>query len=327
VAGERQLSVRAVQVAVVGGGPAGLTAAIAAARSGARVVLLDENRSLGGQLRYRIAELPELDSSSNRPPRLAKALIGEARDAGVDLRPGTVAWGLFADRVLAVAEGEESYHLEAEQIILATGSTDLPVPFAGGSLPGVMTSRAIQILLHIHRVLPGRRFAVIGIGIEAEEVGRDIAAAGGQVVVRIDPARHGTDLLAEGDDGVRAVTIAGERYDVDAIIVAGGRQPDAQLALMAECDAGYAPALGGIVPLRDADLRSSIPGIFVAGDGAGICDVATAIAEGRLAGLSAAATLGLLSAETLSAARSAYSNAVRDRAAIVDSLHAVRTHV
>jgi thioredoxin reductase len=317
--------VRRVQIAVVGGGPAGLSAATAASRAGANVVLVDENRSLGGQLRYRIADLPLLDPPLNRPPRLAETLIAEATAAGVDLRPGAIAWGLFAGPVLAIAEEADSYHLQAEQIVLATGSTDLPFAFPGGSLPGVMTARAIQILLHVHRVLPGQRFALIGA--DTEEVGRDIALAGGLIVVRIDPDLHRAGLAAEGDDGVSAVTDAGNRYDVDAVVIAVGRQPDAELALMAECDAGYDATLGGIVPLRDARLRTRVPGILVAGDGAGICDVATATAEGRLAGLSAAAALGLIAEDKLDSAAAVYAATSRDRAARVASLRPVPAHV
>jgi sarcosine oxidase subunit alpha len=299
--------VNGVQLAVVGGGPAGLSAAIAAARAGARVVLFDENPSLGGQLRYRIAELPNIEPPLNFPPRLTEALVGEARDAGVDLRAAATAWGLFAGPVLAVADESGSSQMEPAAIVLATGSTDLPFSFPGGSLPGVLTGRAIQILLHVHRILPGRRFAVVGAGTEADEVCRDVATAGGEVVLRIDPARHSSDLAAEGDQGIHTITVAGKRHDVETIVVAVGRRPDAELALMIECAAGYSPALGGLVPLRDGDLRTSVPGIFVAGDAAGTCDVATALAEGNFAGLSAAAALGLVSGATLDEARTAAS--------------------
>lgn len=298
---------RSVQVAVVGGGPAGLSAAATAALAGAQVLLLDENRALGGQLRYRIADLPNLGF----PSRLAETLIAEAHEAGADLRTRAVAWGLFPGSILAVSEPDASYHLRADQIILATGSTDLPFPFPGGSSPGVMTARAVQILFHIHRVLPGRRFAVIGTGPEAEEVSRDVALAGGEVVTQLDPQVSIPDIGAE----------------VDTTIIAVGRQPDAELALMAECDAAYAASLGGFVPLRDQNLRTSVPGILIAGDAAGICDVAAAIAEGRFAGLSAAAALGLLPNDALVAARTAYTTATGGRAAAAASLSPVPTHV
>jgi thioredoxin reductase len=298
---------RRAQVAVVGGGPAGLSAATTAARAGAQVILLDENHKLGGQLRYRLTESPGFDNL----PRLGTSLIAEARDAGIDLHAGAVVWGLFPGSILAVTEPDNAYHLQADQIILATGSTDLPFTFPGSSSPGVMTSRAIQIILHIHRVLPGRRFAVIGTGPEAEEVSRDIELAGGQVVARVDP-EHGISAMAD---------------DIDITIIAVGRQPDCELALMVECEAGYATNLGGHVPLRDQNLRSSVPGIIVAGDAGGVCDVATAIAEGQFAGLSAAAALGLLTNDALAGARTTYISATGDRAATAATLIPVPTHV
>ncbi|HKG27416.1 MAG TPA: FAD-dependent oxidoreductase, partial [Thermomicrobiales bacterium] len=285
------------QVAVVGGGPAGLSAALAAARAGAGVVLFDENPSFGGQLRYRIADLPPLEF----PPRLAEKLIAEARNAGVELRPQTVVWGLFPGGVLAVSEGIDSYQIRADQIVLATGSTDLPFTFPGGSLPGVMTARGLQILLHVQRVLPARHFAVVGAGPEAVEVRRDIELADGRVVVQVDPECDGSSLAAEGEDAVQAMDIAGDRHEVDAVVIAIGRQPDNELAQMVACEAGFSAELGGFVPLRDANLRTSVPGILVAGDAAGICDAGMAIAEGRFAGLSAAAALGLVSDGTLDA--------------------------
>jgi heterodisulfide reductase subunit A-like polyferredoxin len=74
-------------------------------------------------------------------------------------------------------------------------------------------------------------------------------------------------------------------------------------------------------------VRTSVPGILVAGDAAGISDVATAIAEGRFAGLSAADALGLLPDEALDEARTAYHTATGNRAAIAASLSPVPTHV
>jgi hypothetical protein len=175
--------------------------------------------------------------------------------------------------VLSVAEPATgaSYQLRAERVVLATGSTDLPFPFAGGSLPGVFSARAIQILLHIHRVRPGRRFAILGSGPEAEEVANDVRRTGGEVVLQTMPA-DGAAVAAEGAGSVEAIWLRDRRFAADAVVVAVGRQPDPQLALMAECAAG----LG---------------------------DVPAMAAEGTLAGLSAAAGLGLASDQAVAAAR------------------------
>jgi sarcosine oxidase subunit alpha len=289
--------VRTTQVAVVGGGPAGLSAAIAAARSGATTTLIDEQPEPGGQLRYRLAPFPlgvGPRQVAVRPWAMRNDLIAQARQAGVDLRPGALAWGLFADNALAVVEPGigATYQLRADRIVLATGSTDLPFPFGGGSLPGVFAARAVQILLHLHRVLPGRRFAVVGDGPEAKELAADLRLAGGELVVRAQPA-DGTAIVAEGVGGVEAIWLGERRYPVDVVVVAVGRQPDPQLALMAGCAAGFSAALGGVVPSRDDRLTTTNPGILVAGDAAGLGDVPAMLAEGTLAGVCAAAALGL----------------------------------
>ena len=305
---------REAQVAVVGAGPAGLSAAAAAARSGARVVLLDEQPVPGGQLRYRIAALAVGPDHGGpvRPAALSTDLISRATDAGVDIRSRVLAWGLFGDNVLGILEGEDSFPLRAERIVLATGSTDRPLPFPGGTLPGVFSARAVQLLLHVHRVRPGRRFVVVGDGAEAAEVGEDIALAGGEVVARVSETAS-AGLVAEGTTGVETVAVEGRRQAAEVVVVAVGRQPDPQLALMAGCAAGHSAELGGFVPIRDADLRTSVPGIFVCGDGAGICDVPTALAEGRLAGLAAAASLGLAPATEVAPARDALGRLAPDR--------------
>ena len=297
---------RETQVAVVGGGPAGLSAAITVRRSGARTVLLEEQAELGGQLRYRTAPFP-LGIGPRpvgvRPWVMRTDLINQARQAGVDLRTGALTWGLFESNVLTVVEPEtgDSYQLRAERVILATGSTDLPFPFPGGSLPGVFSARAVQLLLHVYRVLPGRRVVILGDGPEANEVANDVRQAGGEVVLQVSPADPGT-IAAEGATGVAAISLRGQRLAADVVVVAVGRQPDPQLALMAECAAGYSAPLGGFVPVRDDRLVTTHPGILVAGDAAGLCDVPTALAEGTLAGVSAAAGLGLTRAEAAAAA-------------------------
>jgi sarcosine oxidase subunit alpha len=300
--------VRSIQVAVVGGGPAGLAAAIAAARSGAATVLLDEQQEPGGQLRYRLAPIP-LDAGPRRIPTRPWAfradLIGQAMQAKVDLRPGSIVWGLFADNVLTVAEPATgaSYQLRAERVVLATGSTDLPFPFAGGSLPGVFSARAIQILLHVHRVRPGRRFAILGMGPEAQELADDVRQAGGEVVLQTKPAAAA--VAAEGESGVEAIWLRDRRIATDVIVVAMGRLPDPHLALLAECAAGHSATLGGVVPVRDERLTTTQPGILVAGDTAGLGEVPAMLAEGTLAGLSAAVGLGLSSDQAVAAARHA----------------------
>jgi sarcosine oxidase subunit alpha len=291
-------------VAIAGGGPAGLAAAAAAADAGATVLLFEEQPRLGGQLRYRAQPVAaRVGEHAMRPDRLLALLADEAIAAGAELRTGALATGHFPDGALLIVEGDRGWSLRPDAVIVATGSTDLPYPFAGATFPGVFSGRGLQILLNEHRVKPGRRFAVIGSGGEAEELAVDIMLAGGEVVWSgIAPAPF---LAAESPDGVTALRIGQERHAVDVIAIAVGRQPAAALATMAGTALGFCAELGGMAPVVDERLQSPASGVFVAGDAAGVGSIGVAIAEGRLAGVAAAAMLGLADEDDVAAARAA----------------------
>lgn len=290
------------RVAVVGAGPAGLAAATAAARLGAAVSLYDEQPESGGQLRYRVRPVvPGPGHAAVRPNHLAARLTAEAITVGVSIETGAVVAGLFLPRALLVVRDREAWRSNPDAVILATGSTDLPFPFAGATLPGVFSARGLQILLNVHRVRPGRRFAIIGGDDAAEELADDVLLAGGEVVWSgIAPDSF---FRAVGDTGVRQLIVGQERFGVDIVAIAVGRQADPALAVMAGVPVVFAPELGGLVPIVDDSMESPVPRVFVAGDAAGIGTVATVIAEGRLAGTAAAASLGLVGGELVDESR------------------------
>ncbi len=288
-------------VAVVGGGPAGLAAAIAVATAGAETRLYDEQDALGGRLRSRALPVTHPNGETIAAPALLTTLVADATAAGATLSPRSVVWGLFPERTLGVVEHRRSHSIAPDVVILAPGATDRALPFPGASLPGVITGRAMQILLNRHRVRPGRRFAIVGRD-GADEIGADIRGAGGEIVVQVaepDPDA----MVAEGADGIRTLTVAGVTHEVDIVVIAAGRQPDIALALMAGCAAAYDPLGDAFLPVRDRDLRTNLPGIIIAGDGAQPGTIEQALAEATLAGVSAAALVGLTSEETLAAAR------------------------
>ena len=212
---------------------------------------------------------------------------------------GTVA-GCFAGLELLVVEGGVASRLTPDALIVTTGSTDLPFPFAGATLPGVFSARGMQILLNRAWVRPGRRFAIVGGDADAEELAVDILLAGGEVVWSgIAPAPF---LRAEGAK-------ACARWSLDRIL-RGRRHRDRRgpTGRPRACDDGRRAArflrgVGGLVPLFDDRMRSPVCWLFVAGDAAGVGSVAAVIAEGRLAGISAAASLGLASEEDVAAVR------------------------
>ncbi len=282
----------AAEITVVGAGPAGLAAAIAATEAGATVVVYDEWPEPGGELRYRVAphRLPGYDGTL-RPGDLRADLLRRLSSTSATIAAGAIVWGLFESGAATVSRDGGSAEIRPDAMVLATGSTDAALPFPGATLPGVLTSRATQLLLNRYRVLPGRRFAVVGGGAEGAEVAADIRLVGAEVVVVAD-AR--ADIVAEGRDSVEGVVVNGRRHPVDLVVVAAGRCPDIALAQMAGCPIGVDSALGGWTPRVDDRLQMPGRPLFVAGNAAGICDLATALAEGRLAGLAAATALGLL---------------------------------
>ncbi len=137
-----------VQVAVIGAGPAGLTAAAEASSQGAEVVLFDEQPSPGGQIYRAIESVSDsqkdvLGSSYGKGARLAQAL----RDSKVDYRPGSTVWQLTAEREIGFSRDGSAGLMTADQVILASGAQERPFPIPGWTLPGVATAGAAQILL------------------------------------------------------------------------------------------------------------------------------------------------------------------------------------
>jgi pyruvate/2-oxoglutarate dehydrogenase complex dihydrolipoamide dehydrogenase (E3) component len=312
--------VRSFQVTVVGGGPAGISAAMAAAESGAQTLLVDEQAALGGQLRWRLSTvgIPHANLAARPGPTLARDLAAWLGTRGdrLEIATGTVAWGLFEDNVLGLSTEENAYQVQSDAIVLATGSTDVALPFPGWTLPGVMMARALQIFMHVHRVLPARRWVVLGDSDPADEVAHDIEAAGGEVVRRWPDA--GT-IEAGGNAQVERVVCDGEAVEADGVALALGRQPDAELAFQAGAAAAFDWTLGGHVPILDADLRTSDSELLVCGDASGICTIEEAALEGRLAGLVAAGA----SADHVESARDEYADQVnQDRLAAMERARA-----
>lgn len=281
---------RQVDVAVVGAGPAGIAAALAAAGAGAKTALLDEQSAVGGSLRWRIAPLADLsaefaDLSDQPAVKIASVLAERVGASSIDVATSAVAWGWFEGNILGVLAADGAYELEAGAIVVATGSTDRMMPFAGSTLPGVMTGRAVQIFLHQHRVFPGRMFAVIGGGADADEVVTAIESAGATVACR---AADVDDVRVGGKRRVERISCGETTGEVDCVVVALGRQPDPELALQALAENALRPEAGGFVPALNADGETSVAKVYVAGDAAGIVRDAEAFAQGRLSGLAAA---------------------------------------
>jgi NADPH-dependent 2,4-dienoyl-CoA reductase/sulfur reductase-like enzyme len=333
------------ELLVVGAGPAGLCAAIEAARAGVRVVVVDENARPGGQI---FRQLPQPFRAAN-PSRLGaefrrgRALLDQLERLPIRLLSNAVAWGSFEDRVLEVTHDGLPLRLGGEAIVLATGAYDRPVPLPGWTLPGVLTVGGAQTILKSQRILPGRRLLMAGTGPLQLVVASQLARAGAELICVADPVpawqvlRHTPALLRawsitrdgigyrwnllrarvpwmtpyvlvriEGRDEVEGATVAradgewrpipgSERtFDVDTVCVGYGLVPSIELPRLLGCRAFFDPLGDAWVPERGPEFETSVPNVFVVGDGAGVAGAVVAAEEGRIAGLAVAERLGRL---------------------------------
>jgi glycine/D-amino acid oxidase-like deaminating enzyme len=150
-------------VLVIGAGPAGLAAAIAAAEAGATVVALDERDAPGGQYLKPLAS-SHAHAAPDRQFRQGAALRERAVAAGVVFAFGATVWGAFAPDEVAALVGGENIVFRPRRLILAAGAHERPVPIPGWTLPGVMTTGCLQTLARANRVSPGDSVVIAGNG-------------------------------------------------------------------------------------------------------------------------------------------------------------------
>ncbi|WP_166790384.1 NAD(P)/FAD-dependent oxidoreductase [Cryobacterium tagatosivorans] len=175
----------AFDLVVIGGGPAGLTAARDVAAAGGRVMVVDENHAMGGKLRGQLHEDPT-DSSWWKGWELAEQGEKDAVAAGARMITDVVAWGLEPGWTVRLTypagrNGGPS-HLTSRAVLVATGAVERPMPVTGWTLPGAMTIGAAQVLTNIHRVKPGRRVLVVGMDVLSLTIARAMQLAGVDVM-------------------------------------------------------------------------------------------------------------------------------------------------
>ncbi|MCK2219849.1 2Fe-2S iron-sulfur cluster-binding protein [Actinomadura sp. ATCC 31491] len=273
-------------VLVVGGGPAGLAATVAAGRSGARVILLDDQPRLGGDLlnsRVLLDGRPALDWVA-------------ALDLPARVLTRTTAIGFYDHGyVVAVerrARGERLWHLRARRVVLATGAHERPVAFPGNDRPGVMLASAARTYANRYGVRPGRRAVVFACADSGYEAARDLMAAGVEVLAVVDPRPSelpldGVEVLAgqvvTGTDGdaegvLSGVRAGGRRFACDLLAVAGGWNPVVHLFSQSQGRLRYDDGLAAFVP--DTSAQAVDP----AGACRGRYGTSEAIADGYAAG-------------------------------------------
>ncbi|SDX96768.1 sarcosine oxidase subunit alpha [Acetomicrobium thermoterrenum DSM 13490] len=307
-----------------------MSAAAEAASFGAKVMIVDSDLRLGGQLIKQTHKFfgSSFERAGTRGFVISDVLLEELKSYGnrVQAYTNCTALGYYKDDgVVSCMEGEENYFkVLPKKILVATGAQERLIPFPNNDLPGVYGAGAVQTLMNVYGVVPGKRILMVGAGniglivsYQLLQAGVEVAAIveampkiGGYWVHAAKVRRLGVPILLEhsikealGKDVVEGAIIQqispgcgfiGEEIhvDCDVICMAVGLNPTCELLWQAGCEMKYIPQLCGHVAIRDRSMRTTNPNVWVAGDAAGIEEASSAMVEGRIAGLSMAHELG-----------------------------------
>lgn len=162
---------------IVGGGPAGLTAALTASQYGVSVAIIDENPTLGGKLLGQLHEDPNDGWWIGQ--QTAQELTEKVQKAGVDILLGCEVWGVFPSWQVMLSNGEK---ISASYLLLATGAAEHTNPLPGWTKPGVIGIGAAQTLNNYYRVKVGHKVAIVGVDPLAMTVAHELKMAGIDVV-------------------------------------------------------------------------------------------------------------------------------------------------
>ncbi|MDR5824255.1 sarcosine oxidase subunit alpha family protein [Caballeronia sp. LZ043] len=253
-------------VLVIGGGPSGLAAAHAAGLSGARVILVDDQRELGGSLLSCRAEIDgkpalqwvqKVEAELRRMPDV-KILSRSTAFGYQDHNLVTITQRLTEHLPVSTRKGtrELMWKVRAKRVILATGAHERPIVFGNNDLPGIMLASAVSTYLHRYAVLPGRNAVVFANNDDAYQCALDLKAAGAAVTV-VDPRTaesKGTLPAAARRQGIRVmnnavITAAHGKLRVASVEVAayangqvGQKQEELSCDLVA-MSGGWSPVL------------------------------------------------------------------------------------
>jgi sarcosine oxidase, subunit alpha len=313
-------------VLVIGAGAAGLTAALAAAEAGAKVILCDEQSELGGSLLSETAA--QIDGRPAREWTLDVVMMLAMQDR-LRILPRTTAFGYYAQNFVALAERvtdhladlpahmprERLWQVRAKEVVLATGAIERPLVFPDNDRPGIMLADAARTYLNRYGVLPGRRVVLLTATDDAYLAALDLQRAGVEIACIADirstegamaPVataagikieQHAAIVATHGTRRVRSVEIAsltsgrtgtaGKTIACDAVLMSGGWTPAVHLFSQSRGKLRFDTAISGFVPGRSVQRERS------AGACRGTFDLGATLNEGYAAGAAAAmAALG-----------------------------------
>lgn len=314
---------------IIGGGPAGLCAAKIAAEASQKVLIIDRNPRLGGQLIKQTHMFfgSEKQYAKTRGLDIAKKLIADLEQYGdlIEIWTDATVVGLYDDYVISVSQYDKYIKLKAKAIIVATGASEKVLAFENNDLPGIYGAGAVQTLMNVYGVKPGQKVIMVGSGNIGLIVTYQLLQANVKVLAVLEASpniggykvhaskirRLGVEILtsrtikkAIGKESVEKVVTVGldekwqeipnseREFDVDAVCIAVGLTPLTNILGMLSVKMKYISELGGLVPITNEEHETSVKHIFVCGDASGIEEASSAIVEGTLAGLFACKKCG-----------------------------------
>jgi sarcosine oxidase, subunit alpha len=308
-------------VLVVGAGPAGIAAALAAADSGARVMLCDETAEFGGSL---LADGGARIEGQTALAWVRQGIESLAKNSRVTLLTRTTAFGYFPHNLIGLnqrltehlsnpAAGqvrERLWQVRARSVVLATGAIERPLVFPGNDRPGILLAGAAHTYLNRYGVCVGTRAVIVTCGDDAYQAALDLQAAGVTIAAIADlraeaagalpdaARRAGIEVLpastvlgTEGDLRVTAITLGlvhsgdvhtGKRIACDTVLMSGGHTPSVHLFSQSRGKLAWNNDLKAFVPGVSAECEHS------AGACRGVYDLAEVLADGAAAGAAAA---------------------------------------
>jgi len=300
---------RDVDIAVIGGGPAGVSAAAEASAAGCRTMLVDDQPELGGHLRCQGDQHQEFETS--------KKIIEEA-PGSLEVLKNATCFGIYEGNLLGISKGEKLFKVRAKKIVVCTGSFQRPYAFTNNDLPGIFLSEGVERLINLRSIKVGQQAVVVTDSTHAQAIVVTLFRAGirisaiattdgspvltGNVHTRLK--EEGTQLLdgyivveAKGKRSVNAAVLAkvnarGEvdpssitQQSCDLLVISSGLEPANSLLLQAGSEAAFDESLGESVPI------TLPPHLYAAGDVTGVHDLQINILQGRVAGLQAVVDL------------------------------------
>ncbi len=314
-------------LAIIGAGPAGLQAALTAAHAGAQVLLIEQQAILGGSLTY-----ARFDLEGQRAGQVRRELV-EAVEGHANIRvlkqATCNAW--FTDNYLPVIQGKRMYKVRATQCLVCSGSFDQPVIFRNNDLPGVMLTSAVQRLMKLYAVRPGKRAVVLTGNDDGYLAALDLHDQGVDVVAVVDMRPHAHDRALQNAVEQRGITCHMNTTVFEALHEKGmrhvsgadlrkitGQGQVANSGLTVECDllcmsGGYMPAYqllcqaGGKLDYDDAQAEFALSGLpqnlSIAGSVNGCHALDNVLADATRAAADVTKALGLTFEGTLPALR------------------------